>query len=110
MTPPLTPQSNCPIDPPTAAKTTSTQLNGQHYGAKLQALHPSYDEHYPLARQYPIQSHLTPPPMPDFLTITGKVSPRKSPGFSSGSGMSSAVFLTLFYPVYHPLGPLFSQQ
>ncbi|KAJ9059130.1 hypothetical protein DSO57_1005633 [Entomophthora muscae] len=31
MTPPLTPQPNCPMDPLTSAKTTSTQLFGVLY-------------------------------------------------------------------------------
>ncbi|KAJ9052802.1 hypothetical protein DSO57_1030584 [Entomophthora muscae] len=31
MTPPLTPQTNCPMETPTAAKTTSTQLFGVLY-------------------------------------------------------------------------------
>ncbi|KAJ9084906.1 hypothetical protein DSO57_1019238 [Entomophthora muscae] len=85
MTSPLTPQPSCPMDPPTATKTTFTQLFGVLYitltvmvdtmvpnsgpWSLLRQSRPSYGGHYPLAQQYPVQSHLMPPPMPGFLLI-----------------------------------------
>ncbi|KAJ9066733.1 hypothetical protein DSO57_1006660 [Entomophthora muscae] len=84
MTLPLTPQLDRPIKSFTAAKTMSTQLFGVLYitltgmvdsmvpnsgpWSFLGQSHPSYGGHYPLARQYPVLSHLMPLPMPGFLT------------------------------------------
>ncbi|KAJ9076971.1 hypothetical protein DSO57_1021158 [Entomophthora muscae] len=84
MTLPITPQPNCPMEPPTATETTSTQLFGVLYitligmvdsmvpnsgpWSLLGQYHPSYGGHYPLAQQYPILSHLMPLSMPGFLT------------------------------------------
>ncbi|KAJ9073243.1 hypothetical protein DSO57_1018556 [Entomophthora muscae] len=88
MTPPLTTQPNCPMETPTAAKTTSTQLFGVLYinltgmvdtmvpnsgpWSFLGQSYLSYGGHYPLAWQYPVQSHLIPPPIPGFLIVLVK--------------------------------------
>ncbi|KAJ9052869.1 hypothetical protein DSO57_1029858 [Entomophthora muscae] len=67
MTPPLTPQPNCPMETPTAAKTTSTQLFCVLY-ITLTGMHPSYGGHYPLAQLYSNPSQPMPLPIPGFLT------------------------------------------
>ncbi|KAJ9054275.1 hypothetical protein DSO57_1016407 [Entomophthora muscae] len=69
MTLPLTLQPNRPMEPPTAAETTSTQLFGVLY-ITLTGMHPSYDGHYLLAQPYSVLSQLMPLPMPGFLTAT----------------------------------------
>ncbi|KAJ9072005.1 hypothetical protein DSO57_1031688 [Entomophthora muscae] len=86
MTPPLTPQPDCPMETPTAAKTTSTQMFGVLYitltgmvdimvpnsgsWSFLGQSHPSYGGHYPLAQLYSVPSQPMPLPMPGFLTLT----------------------------------------
>ncbi|KAJ9085416.1 hypothetical protein DSO57_1014245 [Entomophthora muscae] len=86
MTLPLTLQHKRPIKPPTAAKTTSTQLlrvlyitlkglvdsmvlNSRPWSLLGQS-HLSYGEHCPLAQQYPSLSSLMPLPMSSFLIPT----------------------------------------
>ncbi|KAJ9083078.1 hypothetical protein DSO57_1038299 [Entomophthora muscae] len=66
MTPPLTPQPNCPMETPTAIKTTSTQLFGVLY-ITLTGMHPFYGEHYPQAQPYSVPNQQMSLPTPGFL-------------------------------------------
>ncbi|KAJ9072374.1 hypothetical protein DSO57_1028233 [Entomophthora muscae] len=101
MTPPLTPHPNCPMEPPTATKTTFTQLFGVLYitltemvdtmvpnsgpWSLLGRSSQSYGGHYPLAQLYSVPSQPMPLPMPGFLkdkvwvmnTDKSKLQPKK---------------------------------
>ncbi|KAJ9073863.1 hypothetical protein DSO57_1011978 [Entomophthora muscae] len=84
MTPPLTPEPDCPIETPAAANTTSTQLFGVLYitltgmvdtivpnsgpWSLFGQSHPFYGGHYPLAWPYSDPSQPMPLLMPGFLT------------------------------------------